>query len=289
MKNKNKILIPVGIIIFAICLISAAENFFIFPKKELNDNTPSIFKTLPSSLPVGEPTKQENNEFVNLPTNNVVTSPSANVMPSKSKDVITSYIIEVPFTSQAPFKVWDAVHNDACEEASLVMARHWSDGHLLNAAIADKEILDSINWEDQNWGQQYELNAEKIVELGQRFFNLNNLTISPNPTVDDIKNKLKEGNLILVPIAGRELNNPYYRSPGPIYHVLVIKGYDSAGFITNDPGTRNGESYHYSYQTLLNAIHDWPYPSPDFGINVDKNEQARAILSGSKVIIVVGR
>jgi hypothetical protein len=39
--------------------------------------------------------------------------------------------------------------------------------------------------------------------------------------------------------------------------MLVIVGYDSNGFITNDPGTRKGEGYRYSFATLMAAIHDW--------------------------------
>lgn len=53
------------------------------------------------------------------------------------------------------------------------------------------------------------------------------------------------------------LGNPYFTPPGPIYHMLVIKGYNLTEFITNDPGTRRGADYVYSYQTLMKAIHDW--------------------------------
>ena len=40
----------------------------------------------------------------------------------------------------------------------------------------------------------------------------------------------------------------YYAHPGPVRHMLLIKGYDGERgvFITNDPGTRHGESFEYS-------------------------------------------
>jgi len=53
------------------------------------------------------------------------------------------------------------------------------------------------------------------------------------------------------------LGNPYFSGEGPWYHMLVITWYDHRGFITNDPGTKRGEGYHYDEATLINAIHDW--------------------------------
>jgi len=60
-----------------------------------------------------------------------------------------------------------------------------------------------------------------------------------------------------VPAAGRELGNPNFTDPGPLYHMLVVRGYTENNFITNDVGTRKGENYQYKYDVLMNAIHDW--------------------------------
>jgi hypothetical protein len=42
--------------------------------------------------------------------------------------------------------------------------------------------------------------------------------------------------------------------------MIVIKGYDPEKnvFITNDPGTRNGESFAYDTDVLFEAIRDYP-------------------------------
>ena len=40
------------------------------------------------------------------------------VLPSKVS-------IEVPFTSQAPFANWDEYHEEACEEASIIMVKYF--------------------------------------------------------------------------------------------------------------------------------------------------------------------
>ena len=79
----------------------------------------------------------------------------------------------------------------------------------------------------------------------------------PNPTIEQIKEELKKGNLIVMGMAGRLLKNPYFTAPGPVYHMLVVKGYDQKGFFVNDPGTRRGANYHYSYEILMNAARDW--------------------------------
>ena len=78
-----------------------------------------------------------------------------------------------------------------------------------------------------------------------------------------------------MPAAGELLDNPHFKSP-PLYHMLVVRGFDSHQdiFITNDPGTRRGESYAYNRQKLFAAIHDWN--------NGD-------VLNGDKKMIVVGR
>jgi len=84
-----------------------------------------------------------------------------------------------------------------------------------------------------------------------------------------------------VPLAGRELNNPYFRAPGPIYHMLVIKGYDSDEFIVNEVGTKRGDSFKYKYDVLINAIHDW---NPDWSHYEVTDEQMTA--QPKKMVVV---
>lgn len=78
--------------------------------------------------------------------------------------------------------------------------------------------------------------------------------------MEDIKKELAKGNPVIVPTAGRLLSNPYFTPPGPLYHMLLIKGYSTTSttteFITHDPGTIRGANFVYSYQTLETSIHD---------------------------------
>jgi len=75
---------------------------------------------------------------------------------------------------------------------------------------------------------------------------------------NDIKKILSEGYIIIAPTYGQKLNNPHFTPPGPVYHMLVIKGYDSENFITNDPGIWQGKNFIYSYDNLFNSICDLP-------------------------------
>ena len=87
--------------------------------------------------------------------------------------------------------------------------------------------------------------------------------------------------MIIIPAAGRLLGNPYFQTPGPIYHMLVIRGYNATEFITNDPGTKRGDGFKYKYQTLINAIHDWDHQRAEGGMTDEEMAQ------GNKVMIVV--
>ena len=82
------------------------------------------------------------------------------------------------------------------------------------------------------------------------------------------------GRPVIVPAAGRLLKNPFFKQPGPYYHMLVIKGVTADGkFITHDPGTKRGADFLYGQEALYNAINDW--------------DDARGTLSGRKAMIVV--
>ncbi len=176
----------------------------------------------------------------------------------------------VTFTTQSPFAKWDQLHEEACEEASLIMLKYHNDGKELTKQIAEKEIQQLVKYQLERYGDFYDTNIQATKEIGENFYHLNNLKIIQDFTIGDLKKELVQGNIILIPTAGRELHNPNFTPPGPLYHNLVIIGYDdtaikdSAGrkvdgvFITNDPGTRRGKNYKYDQKVLYQAIHDFP-------------------------------
>lgn len=183
--------------------------------------------------------------------------------------------LAVPFTSQAPRANWELPFQEFCEEASVLMTASYIKGEkIAGPDDATAKMLAIKDFEEQRFGYYLDTTAEETATILREYYQIAKVQVIPNPTAASIKNALAAGQLVIVPAAGRQLHNPYYQQPGPLYHMLVIKGYTADGqFITNDPGTRRGADFIYSPEVLLNAIHDW---------NGGQVEQ------GQPVMIVVG-
>ncbi len=180
--------------------------------------------------------------------------------------------LAIPFTSQAPLTNWDALHEESCEEASVLMAARFLQGRSIESADdADTAILTLVQYNENELHQAIDTTAAETAHLIEEFYDLNTEVIY-DWTWDDVKQALAQGYPVILPAAGRELGNPNFTAPGPIYHMLVIKGYTADRVITNDPGTRRGADYTYSYDTLMQANHDW---------------DPENINDGAKVILIV--
>ena len=143
----------------------------------------------------------------------------------------------------------------------------------------EQEILNLVAWESDH-GYKIDVTTAEVVEILDAFYGVT-ARIVRDPSAADITRLLSEGNLVIIPAAGRELGNPYFHQPGPIYHMLVIRGYEAGEFITNDPGTKRGEAYRYPFATLMNAIHDWDHQRADGGMTDEEMSQ------GLRRIVVV--
>ena len=173
-----------------------------------------------------------------------------------SPEIPTQMNLAVPFTSQAPEKNWDQPWQDACEEAAVLMLDAYYKGYGLSPLFARDEILKMVSWEEeQGWGLSIEI--EKMKELAQEVTKLQSYKVIENPTVEQIKQSVAAGHPVIVMAYGKALPNPYFRNGGPEYHALVIRGYTETEFITNDPGTWRGENFRYTFDDLMNAMHDW--------------------------------
>lgn len=198
-------------------------------------------------------------------------SPSSAPLPVK-------VLIDVPFTSQAPLGMWDAYHEESCEETSLIMLKYFLDKKPLNPQIAEGEIQKMIAFEIQNYGDYKDTNMEKNVKIFNDFYGSpydgKKLKVIYDFQKDDLKKYLALGNPIIVPEAGQMLGNPNYTPPGPVYHNLVLVGYDGNTIITNDSGTRKGKSYRYSIDVIYNALHDFP----GYGQDIKNGRKAMIVL-----------
>lgn len=207
--------------------------------------------------------------------------PSAQVYPS-SPPILDSRILilesinlAVPFTVQAPNANWDEVHQEFCEEASVLMAASYiKDWDIPSPEFADQKMFEIKTFEEERFGYYKDTTAEETATIIREFYGIEKVTVVYDPTIEDIKKAINEKKVIIAPAAGRQLGNPYFRQPGPLYHALVIKGYTKEGnFITNDPGTQHGADFIYNPDVLMNAVHDW---------------NGGDVPNGRKVVIVVG-
>ena len=261
-----------------------------------------------------QPVIMDNPELSKSPEKLAVTTE-----PAENDILPIRHLNTLVFTSQAPYAKWDKLHDEACEEASLIMAHYFLLNQIeIKMREAENEIQKMVTFQKSYFGSHKDLTAEEMIELAREFYSEDYQLIefeqeknhdeieeiteiksegkiiasveaekTPNTEVlqakvnweekiEYIKEELSKDNIFIIPVAGRELDNPYFRIPGPFYHVLVIIGYDDnkKEFITHDPGTRRGEEFHYSYEILWNAIHDFPGKKAD-------------ILEGAKNIILV--
>lgn len=182
-------------------------------------------------------------------------SSGASVPASSSSSRPASLLIKVPFASQSPFAVWDTLHEEACEEMSLIMVYHFLEGTPLGMTVAEKEVQQMIAWEREH-DYADDVTVQQLGDIAESLYGYHARVLT-DVTADSLRQELALGNPIIIPAAGRDLHNPFFNGAGPFYHMLVVTGYSGDGFITNDPGTKQGAQYWYSSDVLMFALHDW--------------------------------
>ena len=189
-------------------------------------------------------------------------NPSGNIKPAEEEkpapETPEKYLLEIPFYSQAPLSKWDAFHEDMCEEASVFNAAYYLLGKKPSKEEYEKELQKMQNAEKKEIGEWKSTTIAQTKKFVDVYFEGKlKSKIIDNPTVEEIEGEVAAGNPVIVPLAGRDIGNPNFTPPGPIYHMLVIKGYDAQNFITNDVGTRKGNSYIYKKEVIMKNIYDW--------------------------------
>lgn len=179
--------------------------------------------------------------------------------------------LDVPFTPQAPYANWSQPWQDACEEAAIVMVDYFysparsqtpadraDQPRTIPRSEAAAAIRRAYDLKNILYGWSLDENADKIARWINDFYGWEAQVVE-QPTIGQIKVELDAGRPIIAPVHGRSLFNPYFRDGGPDYHTLVISGYDDERreFIVQEPGTRHGLDFRYSYDRLLSAIHDY--------------------------------
>lgn len=206
--------------------------------------------------PLPEPTPLENintavnqNQNINLAANENINSSPA-VLPSE-------FNLAVPFTTQSPDAAWTEQDEESCEEAAILIVHYYWQGKTFTKQIAKDELQKIVDYEMAHLGFYKDTDAEETAQLAKDMWGYKRVDVVFNPSIEQIKQQVYAGRPVILPTAGRELKNPNFKSPGPLYHMLVVRGWTKEMIITNDPGTRKGENYQYSPNIVLNAVHDW--------------------------------
>lgn len=169
----------------------------------------------------------------------------------------TKVILQVPFTPQAPTDNWS--RNEDCEETSIVMANAFLTGSTedkLAETISQTAINALKKWEGANLGYNANTGADATAKMATGAFGLK-VRLIFDYTETDLKTELINKHPVLLPINARLLGNPKYFDNGPLYHMIVVRGFTDKGFIVNDPGTDGGDGNMYTFAVLKNAAADW--------------------------------
>lgn len=168
-----------------------------------------------------------------------------------------------PFIIQAPTANWqDSRQQNACEEASSLMAVAWARGETLpTGQQAEKKITGMHDWETRRYKVGNDTSAKDTAErLLATYQSFTNYQVINKISLAELKKNLQAGRVVMAPMNGKKLLNPNFSDNGPDLHMLLIIGYDKLKkeFITNDPGTRRGQNYRYPEARLYDAIRDYP-------------------------------
>ena len=182
------------------------------------------------------------------------------VVEESQKTIKDRVDLSVAFTVQAPHAQWDDPrYQDACEEASMVMAYAWiTCENSLSKNEAEAQIEKIFQKEKELFDDAVDTSATDTALFFESYYK-HDVVIKKDVALQDLYAALSDENIIIVPTNGKMLQNPNFTDGGPDRHMLVITGYDKENreFITNDPGTRLGRGYKYKDSILYNAIRDY--------------------------------
>ncbi|MBM3204894.1 hypothetical protein FJZ48_02870 [Candidatus Uhrbacteria bacterium] len=264
MKQKSLFLFAALVLIGAGCrsgqvvTLPPAENYYATSTPPPAVHVTSTTSTKPSvKKPIPAPTVSSTDPFV-----------FSGTLPEAKN-------LAVPFLSQAPKMNWDYPYQEACEEASTIMVDAYYKGQTkaFTPEAGDQAILDLVAFEKELFGKYEDTDVVETAEFIKKHFKYKRVMLKEVAHIHELKPVIANGYPVIIPASGKTLANPNFRNGGPLYHMLVVKGYTKdAKWITNDPGTRKGADFVYTTENLQASLHDW---------------NGGEVLKGKKTVIVI--
>lgn len=174
--------------------------------------------------------------------------------------------LDVKFYSQFPldistWKKYEEPYQNFCEEASLLNWYYYLTWKDVSLKEYDRDLLRLKDLEDSLFEWWYKHTSLKETLKVLSLFQWNNQIvfwkIIENPTVDDIKENIAKWNLIITPLYWKWLSNDLFSNWWPVYHNLLIKGYKSEIFITNEVWVSKWDWFKYKINNIMENIHDY--------------------------------
>ena len=164
--------------------------------------------------------------------------------------------LDVTFYPQAPDWDWSLPWKEACEESSVIQAYYYVTGKNLDKETFKSEVLSIVDLQNNLFNKYIDTSVEETAIFLEEHFGYTDYEIIENPTIEQLKTELAQWHPIVAPFAWKELGNGFFTNWGPRYHMLTIVWYNEEFFLTNDVGTSRWENFAYSYETIMNAMHD---------------------------------
>lgn len=274
MKKTTKLILLIFIIIIVFAI------YYLYPKKEEPEK--DVFESGTSIEDESEPEivegeKEIKAEDIDGDQKSKITEEENNI--SSNVNMPASKKLKVAFIPQAPFHDWAEPWQNACEEAALLTAHHYIQGDVeVPKEQVKTEIEKMLAWQDRYFGSHKDLNAEEVAEMAKNYLDYSDVEVKKVDKIEDVKAEIASGNVVVLPMAGRMLDNPHFTQPAPVYHMLAAIGYTENKIITNDPGTQLGKDLEYSYENFYDSIHDFVEGA---------NESPDLMNRGGKVMVVL--
>jgi uncharacterized protein YvpB len=196
------------------------------------------------------------------PVNTVTVATSTPKVASKTPVKKIKEVLAVPYVSEAPENIWSGSWVNACEESSIMMVDEYYKGTLVvSTSSAKAYLLNLFAAQRKLYGSDANSDASRMITMIEDHANFD-AELVIYPTIEEIKAEIDAGRPVISLHRGFDLKNPNvpFLATGSSYHTIVIFGYDdlAQNFITHDPGDQyTGRNYLYSYETIMNSLHDY--------------------------------
>lgn len=134
----------------------------------------------------------------------VATEETPTPPPVEIKPLPLELNLAAPFYSQAPHGDWSFPWQEACEEASLLLAANVYGKHNWTLEEFNTEILNMVEWQEGKFGTYLDTTVAQTAQIANEYLKLETIT-HENPTYEDVKKILNKGHFILMFFSGKEL------------------------------------------------------------------------------------